>query len=742
MGVNQGPGAIQKSLDDIQTISLSANVSGYVIHLSVNNWPMNDPNGVPMVVGAWESYPLPLPPGITIKGHVILAPTSIGSWSSSPTTGPFFEFVEAPNSNYSGAAKLIDINFLGGDTALSFAANNGSTPLFVVIKGCRFKGNGVAVDTSAAAVQDYSIRVEDCVISDAAFTTYQTIQYTPSRVGLRFKATQGSSLGTPPHVTGEVINLSIAGQYPSGILDPTPPIGVGEGNDLVTYTPPAGSAGEFTRAIEVHVRGNVSLLEFDGLSAQQTVAAVDLDVSGGLLDGGAAAGTSRGWDVGVYAMAEDHGSSGGGVGNYSSRYSVDITGTVIEEFRAAGVYAQVGQDTRGHLGLNGLAEVRWTGIQDTTQSNDVLSTGVHAVARLGLLSVVTDRAFIHDNRGNGVLCFSPGTAISGLPFGLYLEMKRTGIHHNGRSGIILDGGYGHAGFGQVQGGVVGGTRDLTAGGDMSLVRHASKPFFNALPYHGQGVINGCAISAEDGRYGILCRVRGSSLRPNTNDTIENFSAASCRIVNTYVWGFDLGGYLADLDRAPNAALESGPTLLTPIIHSTLVNNPVYSVEIVEQSPNAAYRYYRDDPVGGEYLNTMIAHSVFDTRSGQPDFGPNLDPDPNLGGIQQWAIDDGFGAHATDIDKPHVVSIRAVFAHGTTTGMDSYTDDVPDYVGSPAGFNPDQWFLSSTMANDELDETATFLNAGGDLESEADTDIENYQRPTLASGNRDKGGEED
>lgn len=40
------------------------------------------------------------------------------------------------------------------------------------------------------------------------------------------------------------------------------------------------------------------------------------------------------------------------------------------------------------------------------------------------------------------------------------------------------------------------------------------------------------------------------------------------------------------------------------------------------------------------------------------------------------------------------------------------------------------------------ESAGFMNAGADIESEADADIQSWTRQPLASGNRDKGGEED
>lgn len=736
---------ITNSLHDIEALSATQSVSGYTIHVGCNTYPLNDPNSsqAEVVGDNQEIWPIQLPPGISLEGYHTGVPAGFGATGAFPTNEPFIRFVDAPNANYFGPAKVTGFHFLGGQSALDFDATNGDSPLEVVVKGCTFVRNGVGVDASAVsgvigggASKEHRIRIEDCAVKDSHYGLHHPVQYSPCGVGFRFKA-EGTTPEADPLLVAEVINLTVSGAFPASIMGAIGPISAADGSDLAGYSPASGPIGHFTRLIEVDSGGTPNRLEFSGAFVQQTIPAVELTVSGGLLDGGAEEGTDRGWDVGIYAMARGH-SFGADFGNYTSRYSVTVTGTVLEDLRAAGVYHQVGRDARGQFALNGLTEIRRVGVQSAVQLDDVLSTGVHAVASRGYLVALMDRAFIHDNRGNGVLCFSPVTSIGLLPAGLYLQMTRTGVHQNGRSGIVLDGGFGHAAFPQIAGGTVGGTRDLTLNAEMSLVKHSSKPFYGALPYHGQGTIQGCAISAEGGRYGILCRLRGSSMRPSSPDTLPNFSTASCRIVNTYVWGFALGGYLADLDRAPNAVIEGGPLLLTPIIHSTIVDNPAFSVEIIEQNPVPQYRYYREDPVGGEYLNTMFAHSIFDTRSSSPDFGPNLDAPGN----QQWAVDNGQGTHSLAVDQPHVTSIRAVLASGGGGAIPSFTSVVPEYQMTPAGINPDQWYLALSPLNDPLDESAAFLNAGGDIQSEADSDIQGVQRPSLASGLRDKGGEED
>lgn len=716
------------------------NVRGYTLNISCNRIPLNSQTGdIYVISGVTEVLPLVIKPGIIVKEYIkpfVNAPTTFGSWASAPTTTPFFTFVDATQPGYSGPAKIEGFSFLGGDTPFSFTATGS---IEVLIQNCEFVGNGVAVDVSATASDDIKVGIVNCTVMDSyySYTTHTPIQYTPCRVGFRFKS-EGTTAAANPLITAEIVNLEVSGLFQSGFLNPTAPISLStEGCDIVQYSSAGGGSGVFSRLVEVHTKGNVSRLEFTPTFSQNLIPAVDLKVSGGVFDGNAALNTDRGWDVGIYAIAEGLNNSGGTVNNYANRFSVEVTGTIIEDFRAAGIYAQVGEDTRGHVNIHGQAEIRRTGVQNASSSDDILYSAVHAVARLGYLSLLTNRALIRDNLGNGVLCFSPGTGLAPVPNGLYLGMKQTGVHGNGGSGIVLDAGAQHANYPQIKGAMVGGTRDLTSTGQMSLVKNGAKPTDGALPHQGQGYINGCAISANGGRYGVLVRARGNSM-VGFNDVVEKFSAASCRIVNSYVWGFGLGGYYAELGRFD--LLQTGPTLLVPVVHSTIVNNPAFSVDIKELNAGVAYRYYRDDPVGGEYLNTMFVHSIFDTRSASTDFGPNLDPF----GAAEWTTDNGLGtgtgSHIENHDKPHVASIRALLTNGSF-GMLSYTDKNPIYQGSPSGIFPDQWYMDQG-SDITLRRVANFLNAGLDFTGEDLADIQNMPRNSMPTDLRDKGGEQD
>lgn len=377
-----------------------------------------------------------------------------------------------------------------------------------------------------------------------------------------------------------------------------------------------------------------------------------------------------------------------------------------------------------------------TGIQLSVNSNDTLFSGVHAVAKRSYLTVKGDTMMTKDNRGNGVLCYSPGNSAAEVPMGLFLGLKRVGIHDNGRCGIrvesALQHGLGGGAFDRTSGAVVGGTQTI-ASSNRSLTNSSSTPLIGDLPLQGQGYLNRCVISGGgDGTYGLYYKVRGNSGVDPDDDPAE-FSAIALRAVNTYVWGFANGGVFAELER--NTLNESGPTLLTPLVHCTVVDNPAFSVDIREFQ-NPVCRYFWSDPTG-EYLNTMFVHSIFDTRSGNPDLGPNMDPASG----QRWAWDNGQGTHLTNLDMPHIASVRAVSQY-VPMGSEPYsTVDIVTYEGAPSGINPNQWFLDFPNALPELTTVADWLNAGGDL-SEDGADIEGKLRFPFSTHMRNKGGEED
>lgn len=214
--VYQGQGAIKKCLDEIASISMSQSVSGYTIHVVCNTFPMNDPSGASpaqVIGGDREVWPIQLPPGIVLKGQYVLVPAAFGSWASNPNAQPFVRFVGAPNAYYSGAAKIVDFNFFGGDIAVDTKA-------------------GVA----SGVAQDFGARIDDCVNKDTHYSTYQTIQYVPCKIGLWFKADGGTALSAP-HVTGEVLNLVVSGAFPSSMMNPTDPINPGCWNSPLKTAP-------------------------------------------------------------------------------------------------------------------------------------------------------------------------------------------------------------------------------------------------------------------------------------------------------------------------------------------------------------------------------------------------------------------------------------------------------------------------------------------------------------------------
>lgn len=705
----------------------------------------NDP--VLLTFGDQEAWPIRIKPGITIKEYIngtYNAPAVIAApLSNLPASGvPLILFTDNGGVGWNAAdptSQLIGVDLIGGDIGALVKSENGSA-VVAVVEDVSFIRNRVGLQVEATGLLTLPVTIRDCTIASSVPATYHLLRLNPYEVGMRFWSLDSSSTDHP-RIEAEIINLQTAGGYSSANMNPIGKLsGSTEACDLAGYTPASGSQGSFTRIVEVGVRGNVYRPEYlePPSASKQAVSAVKLSVNGGILDGRASADSNdsgNGWDVGIYAVADTPVGAVDDVLNYTSWFDISTSGTLIQNCRASGIYVQTNTGTRGHLTMNNQSVVQKTGVQLASTAQDILYSGVHAVAKRSYLTVKGDTMMIRDNVGNGLLCYSPGNTFAPVPKGLFLGFKRVGIHDNGRCGVRMEAGITHGGggtFPRVSGAVVGGTQ-VSVASNVSLVSASATPLIGDFPLQGQGYLNRCVISGGgDGTYGLYFKLRGNSLLTAGDDPLD-FSAIALRAVNTYVWGFAQGGVYAELER--HDALESGPTLLTPLVHCTIADNPAFSVDIKEV-PNANCRYYRDDPTG-EYLNTMFVHSIFDTRGANPDFGPNLDP---ATGGANWRYDDGTGSHLLDLDFPHLASIRAFLTNSILFGSGTTSVSVA-YEGTPAGLNPDQWFLDSFSASAPLTVVEAYLNAGGDLAEDV-VDIEAFPRNPMPTTQRNKGGEED
>jgi len=702
-------------------------------------------SGYPVVVsfGSDETWPIRIKPGVSIREYInptYNAPAMITATAANPPAAgtPLIQFVDAPSgwNATDPTAELIGVDVVGGDIGVLVKSDLGG-PVDALLDNVVFSRNRVGLQVEATHSHTLPVIVRDCSTSSNFSPIFHAPDLKPFEVGIRFWALLGTP-GEHSQVDAELTNYQTSGEYPSALMNPIAKLaGSTEPCDLAEYTPAAGGPGTFTRIVEVGTRGDLNRVEYlePPNSTKQDVCSVTLAVNGGVLDGNASAGSSSGWDVGIYAVADIPDQAPGDIYNYTSWFDVATSGTIVENCRASGIYVQTNTGTRGHLTMNNQTIVRQTGIQLASTTHDALYTGIHAVAKRSYLTVRGDTMMTRDNAGNGIFCYSPGNSITPVPMGLFLGLKKVGIHDNGRCGLRVESAISHGGggtFGRVSGAVVGGTQ-VSVSSNVSLSNTSSTPLIGDFPLQGQGYLNRCVITGGgDGTYGLFFKVRGNS-GLFTADHGADFSAIALRAVNTYVWDFAGGGIYAELEQ--HMVDESGPTLLTPVVHCTVVDNPAFSIDIKEFL-NPTCRYYRLDPTG-EYLNTMLAHSIFDTRSANPDFGSNLDP---ATGGANWEYDNGQGWHATNLDRPHLASIRANLAFHPLSGWGTTADPVA-YEGTPAGLNPNQWFLDFAAASTGLKTVANYLNAGGDLSEDA-ADIEAFQRNPMPTILRNKGGEED
>lgn len=308
--------------------------------------------------GIDESWPIEIKPGIAIRGYVnptYNAPIMITATASNPPPAgvPLVRFVDAP------------------------AGWNAPDPQ-AELKGLYVVGGDIGVQVASASGNSLDVLVEDVVFSRNR-TALQ-----PLEVGLRFWSLAAASGGDSARIDAELINFQTVGGFPSSIMNPIGKLaGSPEPCDLANYQPASGGVGTFTRLVEVGTRGLAGRLEYPELpnTTKQTVCSVRLSLDGGVLDGKAAPGSSRGWDVGIYAVADYADVAAGLKFNYTSWFEVETNGSVVDNCRAAGIYVQTNTDTRGHLSMNNQTIVRNTGVHLSGNTSDVLHSGVHAVAK-------------------------------------------------------------------------------------------------------------------------------------------------------------------------------------------------------------------------------------------------------------------------------------------------------------------------------------------------------------------------
>lgn len=205
-----------------------------------------------------------------------------------------------------------------------------------------------------------------------------------------------------------------------------------------------------------------------------------------------------------------------------------------------------------------------------------------------------------------------------------------------------------------------------------------------------------------------------------------FSASSLRVINTYIWNNASGGYAAELERDSGQPADLGPYHLVPLQHSTLVGNgdaSNWTANVVQTagtvslfgwteagSPGFLRTHFREvvlqrkTSTDADYGSSLILLRLADTSSGVSATSIAI------GGMRS---DDGFGPVSTFASTPFLGPIN--YASTDATQFFLTTNGAP-------------WGTSPTFLVLDSQEAAT--------DYRGDT-----MRPSVASGLRDKGGEE-
>ena len=197
-----------------------------------------------------------------------------------------------------------------------------------------------------------------------------------------------------------------------------------------------------------------------------------------------------------------------------------------------------------------------------------------------------------------------------------------------------------------------------------------------------------------GRSGMA---RGAPRRPEATRALQGPCSAG-----GWTADVELNSGLQGTPPAPLFYWDDGATSPGPAILITSFNNTIF------QRPNSS-----DD----DFTADLAALLVEDLNSGPPYYSGT----PSAIGWSGLRAE-GVGA----LGPPFMI-----------------TSSPSPFLGpmDPASRSLEQWFIDNQAGTVEFYTTPTWLNAGAAL-SEDDNDVEGFPRPPVASGLRDKGGEED
>lgn len=706
------------------TAAALASVSGDTIFIR----GMVDAAGAPKAYSlatSGESFPITIPAGVTVKpldGTPVFVAIDI--------TDPAVEILtsQAVPGPTPPQTRIEQLRLGGANVAISASAA-ANQQINAVLEGIRFGVNTTGLLASATG-GTISIQVNNCRVVDGNPLGAPIPQPRLFTSGLVFQANDAAMQGPPGLVDADVTNLETVGTFALSSMQGTGFTRQAGSHDLTPF-------GNFTRLISVLANGdtNNGIGEHNGFAlANPGISRVILRLNGGVLDGKSLS-ASTGWDVGVYADTQ---SPAVQILDYCSAWEVTITGSQLRNFRAAGVYGETYIETRGKLTMS-QAIVERIGAFSPATTDTALYSGLLLASTESYLSVEAANCSFLDNQGSGAYFHAHDSIQAAemyFPTGLFTDLQRCASHGNQRNGLHFDAAPNKPHFPRIQGATVGGAHDFYPSTYRSLIDRGGEPDPNLE--RGQGVVNRCDIS-NNGDYGVLIEATGSYF-----DGPE-FTAASVRFVNTYIWNNPDGGFfsrLTPVSRTENKA----PLLVSPLVHCTLAYNgpssgagwtmEVEPVNIGAGPPDRSF-FWDDDPFNPlphpEILVTSLNNTIFQRAvSTDGDFGGNLDAieiwDQGVPGTFWWGASARIGR----------AGLRGSYV---PDGVDpKNTVFACPFAGpiNPGGRTSSQWFLNQN-GQAVFYESNNYLRAGFSLSEDA-ADYEGVTRPAYPL--RDKGGEED
>jgi len=704
-----GTGSIPGSFPSLTLLKQGATINpGDTIRIK----GLQDPSGTPVAYSNVAGFPgqstenftlLVFPHGVTIQPHDSVPVYIAAAGGLNP---PFLLRIEGASTNPSVQTLIGRLTLIGGTVGIDLDQSGVSGEKQVQIREvtfCRSKIGLSAVADNATIAP----RVVDCTVTDQHPALVQLPTYQGVSFGFRF---HGVGLHGVGKVVASVENLTLSGTFPSIAPEPFS----NPDTDLSVFTTTA------TRLIDLFTSGAAGEGEhsdLDPFGALLPIPQVVLTVTGGLWSGFGK--PDGGWGIAICAAT---------VGNfrfspdYLNGYKITVTGTTMSDFYLAGVHAMTGENTRGEIYLNGQTTIQGTGPGTVPPPYGYVHSGAHLYTFRGHLALVATDANFYDNDAHGIWLHNRGSlqADTDFPNGLFLAATRCKAHLNGLDGIAMEAGTPTEDNPFRGEAIVGGTWD-TWGGYRSLVHQGTEPAANELP-QGVGFINRCAIS-NNGRYGVSAKVFGR--REDDQDPSDVFSVASCRIANSIIWNNPGGGVSAALQEYTTGV--GSPTLLMPVVHSTVVGNgdaTGFNVEVTDSSSGASagkFEYASGTVPGSpsEVLVCRLFNSLFQRKSATAeDFGQQL--------RARIAIDHQFPVQVSDTSLG-VEACRFSPAF-PFFNFQEYTDiDVfPLFAGTLnwTSLFASQFFLSSTGANNEIGECVNWNLAAPD---ESAKDFTDYTR---------------